>query len=85
MENGISTPGRKIVELSWRLLTISHRNEQHFGRKTTEKSENFLVWNTASMKSPELSRTDRFLAVLSNLGKSSSRKRAASTTQVYNA
>jgi hypothetical protein len=41
--------------------------EQEFGRKTPEKSEDFPVWNIASIKSPEFPGTDRFLAVLTDL------------------
>ena len=65
--NGSCIPGRKIKEIFRLLPAVSRRTEQEFGRRTQEKSEDFLVWNTASMKSPEFSGTDRFLAVLSNL------------------
>jgi hypothetical protein len=66
--NGSSTPDQEIIELSRRVPAVSHRKEQEFGRKITEKSENFPVRNTASMKSPEFSGTGHFLAALSHLG-----------------
>jgi hypothetical protein len=51
-----------------RLPAVSHREKQEFGRKAPEKSEKFAAWYTAFMKSPECPGTDRFLAILSDLG-----------------
>jgi hypothetical protein len=68
MEDGSSTPGQNITELSRWLPAVSHREEYEFGWKAAEISEKFPARNTASMKLPEFPGTDRFLAVLSDLG-----------------
>jgi hypothetical protein len=68
MENRSSNPGRKIVELSLRLQTVSHRQEQEMSRKTPQKSRIFPARNTFSMKLLAFPGTDHFLAVLSDLG-----------------
>ncbi len=68
MENESSIPSRKIVELYQWLSAISYRTEKEFGWKIQEKSEVSPARNTASMKSPEFSATNRFSVVLSDLG-----------------
>jgi len=57
MENGSSTPGRNMMELSRRFPPVFHRKEQVFGRKIPEKSENFwlgilLRWNRRNSPEP---------------------------------
>src|SRR5579871_6231116 len=52
-----------------RIPAVSRRKETEFDQNTPEKSEDFRARNTASMKLLEFRGTDRFLAVLFDLGK----------------